>query len=291
VVEWQEDGLPVRILIKLEYLNHPHVSGNKWWKLKYNLAEARKLGLSTLLTFGGAYSNHIFSTAAAAQELGFKSIGVIRGEEVNNPTLHFARSKGMHLHFVSRNDYRNKTQPDFIESLTREFGAFYLIPEGGSNKQAVSGCVEFGEMLLSENTFDSVCLPVGTGGTMAGIISAMDRGKSVLGFSTLKGASSLAGDVMKWTTRQDCAWELVEDYHFGGYAKRTVVLDDFINAARTEHNVDLDLVYTGKILFGVLDLVRQGRFKKGSTVLVLHTGGLQAGLYDQTIQRDFETLR
>jgi 1-aminocyclopropane-1-carboxylate deaminase len=278
VIEWKDARLPVKVVVKLEYLNHPYVSGNKWWKLKYNLAEAQRRGFATLLTFGGAYSNHIFATAAAAHELRLKSIGIIRGEAVSNPTLDFAQGKGMTLHFVSREDYRSKTQPGFISKLVADYGAFYLIPEGGSNELAVKGCIELGTKLQSEIFFDTICLPVGTGGTMAGIISAMDTSKRVLGFSGLKGPGNLPGEVEALTTKQDCSWEIIPDYHFGGYAKRNPVLDDFIDTAKKDHGLDLDPVYTSKMMFGVLDLARKGKFKKGSTILVLHTGGLQAGL-------------
>jgi len=156
----EEAGL--RLFIKREDLNHPEIAGNKWWKLKYNIAEALNLNCETLLTFGGAYSNHIYATAAAALETGLKSIGIIRGEETLplNSTLSFAKMKGMQLHYISREEYRHKTEEEFIKNLRRQFGHFYLIPEGGSNELAVKGCAEFGVNLLSEIHFDYVCLPV-----------------------------------------------------------------------------------------------------------------------------------
>ncbi len=156
----------VKLLLKREDLNHPFVSGNKWWKLKYNLEDVLKTGQTTLLTFGGAYSNHIYATAAAAHELGLNSIGVIRGEETLplNPTLAFVKTKGMKLHYVSREAYRNKTEQAFIKQLHDQFGDFYLIPEGGTNELAVKGCAEFGKRLTDEVDFDYLCLPIGTGG-------------------------------------------------------------------------------------------------------------------------------
>src|SRR6185369_7976257 len=159
----------VRILIKREDLNHPIVSGNKWWKLRYNLEEAEKLGTRTLLTFGGAYSNHIYASAGASKELELRGIGVIRGEEVLplNSTLGFAKDCRMKLHFVSREEYRKKSEENFIERLKEKFGNFYLIPEGGSNELAVKGCTEFVREKLLSIEFDYMCLPVGTGGTMA----------------------------------------------------------------------------------------------------------------------------
>lgn len=266
----------VRVLIKREYLNHPHVSGNKWWKLKYNVEEAIRQGKHTLLTFGGAYSNHIYATAAAAHELGLKSIGIIRGEEVLplNPTLSFAVQKGMQLNYVPREVYRTKTEQSFISELENKFGDFYLIPEGGTNVLAVKGCLEFGEQ-LSKIKPDYTCLPVGTGGTMAGIVSGMSTGK-VLGFSVLKGEKFLQNEVTQLiTTTNTVDWEMINDYHFGGYAKVNDVLHHFISDFEHQHNIPLDQVYTGKMMYGIWDLMKKNFFPRGSTILIVHTGGLQ----------------
>ncbi len=267
----------VRILIKREDLNHEYASGNKWWKLKYNLEEATRIGHDTLLTFGGAYSNHIYATAAAAKEIGLKSIGIIRGEEVNplNHTLAFAESCGMKLHFVSREKYRNKTADDFIQQLQNKFGDFYLIAEGGTNELAVKGVAEFGAALINEVDFDFLCLPVGTGGTMAGIVKALADRKKILGFSVLKGGGFLNAEVKKWTADSFSNWNIEQDYHFGGYAKTTNELINFMNEIETQHQLPLDQVYTAKMMFGILDLIQKGYFKRGSTILALHTGGLQ----------------
>lgn len=267
----------VRILIKREDLNHEYASGNKWWKLKYNLEEATRIGHDTLLTFGGAYSNHIYATAAAAKEIGLKSIGIIRGEEVQplNHTLAFAESCGMKLHFVSREKYRNKTADDFIQQLQNKFGDFYLIAEGGTNELAVKGVAEFGAALINEVDFDFLCLPVGTGGTMAGIVKALADRKKILGFSVLKGGGFLNAEVKKWTGDSFSNWNIEQDYHFGGYAKTTNELINFMNEIETQHQLPLDQVYTAKMMFGILDLIQKGYFKRGSTILALHTGGLQ----------------
>lgn len=263
----------IRILVKREDLNHPEISGNKWWKLKYNLEAATSTG-QTLLTFGGAYSNHIYATAAAAKELQLKSIGIIRGEETLplNATLSFATQAGMKLKYVSRDVYRRKNETAFLDQLRNEFGEFYWIPEGGTNDLAIKGCTEFGESLLSEIKFDYVCLPVGTGGTMAGVINGV-REKRVIGFSSLKGGEFLEDEIKKFTTCTN--WEIMHDYHFGGYAKSTPTLNDFIQDFEKEFKIPLDPVYTSKMMFGVFDLMRKGFFKPGSTVLLIHTGGLQ----------------
>jgi 1-aminocyclopropane-1-carboxylate deaminase len=265
----------VRLLIKCEYLNHPLVSGNKWWKLRYNLVEAARLGKKRLLTFGGAYSNHIYATAATANELGFELVGIIRGEETLplNSTLAFAKGKGMQLHYVTREDYRKKTEPDFQKKLTDLFGDFYLIPEGGTNELAVKGCEEFGKQLNREVEFDYLCLPVGTGGSIAGMISGFDAEKKIIGFPALKGAQFLEREIRTYTDKEN--WQLMYDYHFGGYAKSKKELTDFMEQFERAHNIPLDPIYTAKMMFGIFDLVKQGFFKRGSTLLIVHTGGLQ----------------
>lgn len=266
----------VKVVVKPEYLNHPYISGNKWWKLKYNLKKAVRDGHTTLLTFGGAYSNHIYATAAAAKELGLKSVGIIRGEETLplNDTLTFAKEKGMQLHYVSREVYRKKNEVTFIKELKDKLGHFYLIPEGGTNALAVEGCVEFARQLNDEVDFDYLCLPVGTGGTMAGMIEGLDSSKRILGFPVLKGAEFLEKEIKRFTMKEG-NWQLNHDYHFGGYAKSTPELEKFKKEFEKEFSLPLDLIYTSKMMFGVFDLAQKGFFKKGATVLIFHTGGLQ----------------
>lgn len=263
----------LRLLMKREDLNHSFVSGNKWWKLKYNLEEAQKQNKKTLLTFGGAYSNHIYATAAAASELGFNCIGIIRGEETLplNNTLSFAKQQGMNLHYVSREQYRTKATPEFINRLQQQFGDFYLIPEGGTNKLAVTGATEFAQTLGHD--FDYVCCAVGTGGTLAGLIRGLPS-KKTIGFSVLKNGEFLKHDVQSWVGEKP-NWEIVTDYHFGGYAKTTRALEQFIQQFEERNNTPLEHVYTGKMMAGVYDLIQKGYFQKGLTILVLHTGGLQ----------------
>ena len=283
----------VSVFVKREDLNHTFVSGNKWWKLKYNLEEAKRQGKETLLTFGGAFSNHIYATAAAASELGFRSIGIIRGEEITalSKTLRFAHDQGMLLHFVSREDYRQKTEDAFVGRLKDQIGDFYLIPEGGTNALAVQGVEEFAQQLNGEVDFDYVCCACGTGGTMAGLIKAMS-GKRVIGFSSLKGdflseeVRRLLGErVVSEEVRRNQGeeeskenWEVVTDYHFGGYAKHTPELLSFIKNFEKEFSIPLEHVYTGKLFFGLFDLMQKGYFPKGSKVLAIHTGGLQGKL-------------
>jgi 1-aminocyclopropane-1-carboxylate deaminase len=277
-IETEEISIPllkekeVRLFIKRIDKVHPFVSGNKWFKLKYNLLEAQKQGVETLLSFGGAYSNHIAATAFAAKEKGFKSIGIIRGEEhlPLNPTLCFARENGMELHYVSRSDYREKTTPDFLAKLKAQFGNFYLIPEGGTNELAIQGT---SEILNANDTQDYICCAVGTGGTISGIINASTNKQTVIGFPAIKGIDALEKDIESWTNKQN--WKLINDYVCGGYAKTTEDLIHIVNEFYKTQNIHLDAIYTGKMMLGILDLIAKDYFLKGSSILAIHTGGLQ----------------
>lgn len=265
----------VQLFVKREDQIHPIISGNKYRKLKYNLKEAKALGVNTLLTFGGAFSNHITAVAAAGKEFGFNTIGIIRGEELveeieHNPTLKFAEQCGMQFKFVTREIYRTKTSEHFIEELRAEFEDFYLLPEGGTNALAVKGCEE----ILSEQDkdFDYVCCSVGTGGTVSGLINCSKPGQQILGFSSLKG-DFLKEDIGKFVEKKN--WQLITDYHFGGYAKINESLISFINEFKSKNQIPLDPIYTGKMMFGIFDLIEKGFFPKGSKISAIHTGGLQ----------------
>lgn len=273
----QEQG--VELWVKREDLLHPHISGNKWRKLKYNLQEARRQGHHTLLTFGGAYSNHIAATAAAGQEYGFKTIGIIRGEEhlPLNPTLSFATSCGMQLHYISREKYKLKADPDFLEELQQQFGQVYLLPEGGTNLLAVKGCTEIVQDIPIK--YDYICSAMGTGGTLAGIVAGLAGERQVLGFPALKGGAFLKQEVEElvqaYSGHTYSNWQLITEYHFGGYAKVNPELLAFMEAFRQKHHIPLEPVYTGKMMFGLFDLIREGFFARGSRIVAVHTGGLQ----------------
>ena len=283
----------MRLLIKREDLIHPVVSGNKWHKLKYNLIEARAQGFDTLLSFGGAYSNHIHALAGAGHELGFKTIGVIRGEEYSplNPTLQFAVNHGMRLHYLCRSDYRRKTQPDIIRQLHEMFGNFYCIPEGGSNALAVKGCAEIAQNI--EHHFNVICTACGTGGTLAGLVAGLKGDKEALGFAVLKDARFLLTQVTSLLEKSTgCSfsnWDINPDYHFGGYAKTNGELIGFINTFTSKHNISLEPIYTGKMMYGIYDLISHGYFQRGQTILAVHTGGLQ-GLVGMQKRQGRQTL-
>jgi len=269
----------IRLFIKRDDLVHPTISGNKWRKLKYNLQEAKAQKKKTLLTFGGAFSNHIHAVAVAGKEYGFHTIGIIRGEEItgDNATLTFARECGMQLHFISRQAYRQKEEQSFLENLHETFGDFYLLPEGGTNALAVKGCAEIPSEINIDHHF--LCCACGTGGTLAGVIAGNKDGKKVLGFSVLKGMKDLEDKISKlladFAGNSYDNWSVNHDYHFGGYAKTNDELMHFINDFRRRHQMLLDPVYTGKMLFGIFDLIANNYFPEGSTIVAIHTGGLQ----------------
>lgn len=279
VVELEDDRLVaagVRLLVKRDDLIHPELPGNKWRKLKYNLVAATDQGHDTLLTFGGAYSNHIRATAAAGYYFGYRTIGVIRGEEhlPLNPSLAYAVGRGMRLTYLDRTTYRHKHTPEVIDALRQRWGRFYLLPEGGSNPLAVTGCAELpGEI---DRDFDVICCPVGTGGTLAGIAAGLAPGRRAIGFSVLKGGEFLAGEVERLqfeaVGKSTGNWHIEHGFHCGGYAKATPELGEFAADFTARHAITLDMVYTAKMMLGVITLAQDGRFAQGSRIVAVVTG-------------------
>ena len=267
----------VKLFIKREDLNHPVISGNKWRKLKYNLKEAARLNHNCLLTFGGAYSNHIAAVAGAGKEFGFNTIGIIRGEEHHplNPTLAFAEKSGMQLFYIDREAYRQKADSEFLNQLEKQHGSFFLIPEGGTNEFAIQGCEEIIQDI--QVPFDVICCPVGTGGTIAGLISGLKGSRQILGFSALKGdfLQNEVRDLLINYGKNYSNWSINTNYHFGGYAQVKPALVDFILDFEKKHGIPLEPIYTGKMLFGIMDLIKNDFFKSGTRIIVIHTGGLQ----------------
>ncbi|MDW7694814.1 pyridoxal-phosphate dependent enzyme [Flammeovirgaceae bacterium SG7u.111] len=269
----------VELLVKRDDLIHPTVSGNKWRKLKYNISEARDKRFDTLLTFGGAFSNHIYATAAGGRLFRLNTIGIIRGEETKplNNTLEFAISQGMKLHYMDREKYRKKTSPEVIAELKERFGNFYLVPEGGSNNLAVRGVAEIIPEI--DQGFDCICTAVGTGGTLAGLVAGLGGKKKVLGIASLKGADFLKEDVTQlikdFNGQAYDNWSVNLDYHFGGYAKSTPELLAFMKKFERANKIPLEFIYTGKMMYAIYELIKNGYFKKGETVLALHTGGIR----------------
>ena len=280
VVELSDDRLRgVRLLVKRDDLLHPDLPGNKWRKLEDNLAAAREQGHSRLLTFGGAYSNHIAATAAAGWHFGFDTVGVIRGEEhlPLNPVLAAATARGMRLTYLDRTRYRSKHTPGVVSALAAEFGRCYLLPEGGSNALAAAGCARLGRELVGQvPEVDLVCCPVGTGGTLAGLAAGVGPRRRAVGVAVLKGGGFLRDEVAALQLSAFGAvsanWTIAEEFHFGGYARRTAPLDAFVADFASRHGLLLDWVYVAKMLYGVYALAADGRIPAGSTVVAVITG-------------------
>jgi 1-aminocyclopropane-1-carboxylate deaminase len=269
-------GAAVQLWLKRDDLIHPDLPGNKWRKLKHNLAAAASAGHRELLTFGGAYSNHIRATAAAGRHFGLGTVGVIRGEPHDplNWSLRYAAGQGMRLRYLDRATYRRKQSAEVIGGLRAEFGDFYLLPEGGSNALAVLGCAELPAEITED--FDVICCPCGTGGTLAGIAAGLAGKQTALGFSVLRGGGFLDGEVERLqraaygSRRGD--WRVAIGYHFGGYAKKTEALVEFAGRFKERHGMGLDLVYTGKMMFGVYSMVEAGVLGRGARVVAVITG-------------------
>lgn len=266
----------VRLLLKRDDLINPDIPGNKWRKLKYNLEAARAQDHDLMLTFGGAYSNHIRATAAAGFHFGFSTVGVIRGEEhlPLNPTLGYAASLGMRLTYLDRATYRDKASPDVIAGLRERFGRFYLLPEGGTNELAVRGCAELPAEI--GQPFDVICCPCGTGGTLAGIAQGLRDGQRALGFSVLKGGEFLERQVEELQAISSGApsgnWAIEHGFHFGGFARRGPLLDRFIADFARRHRLELDWVYTAKMMYGLYALAGQPALPPGTTIVAVITG-------------------
>ncbi len=270
----------VKLFVKREDLIHPFVSGNKFRKLKHTVLQVQKAQQKNILTFGGAFSNHIAATAHAGKIAGLKTIGVIRGDELGkdlektlaqNATLREAYKCGMTFYFVDRETYRTKTTTAFIQKLKDKFGDFYLVPEGGTNELAIKGCEEI--LSENENDFTHICSAVGTGGTIAGLINTAKEPQKIIGFPALKG-NFLTAEVEKFTSQRK-HWELISAYHFGGYAKYNSELISFMNWFYKQTAILLDPIYTGKMMFGIVDLIKKNYFSENSCILAIHTGGIQ----------------
>ena len=265
----------IKLSVLREDLIHPEISGNKFRKLKYNIAEAKQLGYKKILTFGGAFSNHIAATAAAGKLNGLEVLGIIRGEEIEklipeNPTLRFAQNEGMKFKFISREAYRLKDTEEFINQLKSEYSDYYIIPEGGTNDLAIQGCNE----ILYDDCFDFdyVTTAIGTAGTISGIINSTTDNQTVLGFPALK-TEHFDEEIRKLTKKTN--YSIIDNYHFGGYGKVSEELINFINYFKKTTSIPLDPIYTGKMLFGILDLIQNDYFEENTSILAIHTGGLQ----------------
>lgn len=263
----------IHLYLKRDDLIHHEISGNKWRKLKYNIYKAQQENKDTILTFGGAYSNHITATAKACSILNLKSIGVIRGEQylLLNNSLQFAKDCGMQLLYLDRGNYRNKD----ITSLNIDTNAMYILPEGGANELALKGCAEIIDEILNENKqdFDVICCACGTGTTLAGINTNLKEHQKAIGFAVLK-HENLLQEIIDLYNLNKQSVTIQNNYHFNGYAKTNPELINFIKEFYSEQNILLDYVYTGKLMYGIFDLIKNRYFASGTRIVCIHTGGV-----------------
>ena len=261
----------------------PDMSGNKLFKLKYNIIEALERGCQQVVSFGGAYSNHIHALAMAGQVYGIKTIGIIRGEKTEplNPTLADAQAAGMTLLYISREEYRLRDHPEYLRKLKDRYAPCMLIPEGGSNSFGMKGCGEILDHIHHHigMDYDFLALPCGTGATMAGLLCALPEGKRIIGFSVLKAGDHLEREVLGFlkdlAVKHKVQWHIEQGYHCGGYARVNQALASFVEDFEARHNISLDHIYTGKCFFGLFDLIRKKTIPEGSRIVAIHTGGLQ----------------
>ena len=256
---------------------HPVVSGNKLFKLHYFLEASLSGGNKPILTFGGAYSNHLVATAYACALAGIKCIGIVRGEkaETISHTLQHCEAYGMQLHFVSRDEYHNKETDSFIEQLRLEFGEFILVPEGGYDPLGADGASLIMDWISGKNA-THVCTAVGTATTLAGLLKKRNNNETIIGVPVLKNMADIAARLsFLGCGQQPSNLVLFNEYHFGGYAKKTQALLDFMNGLYSTHGIPTDFVYTAKMMYAVMEQVKAGYFPEGSNIVCLHTGGLQ----------------
>lgn len=282
VVEELNDGLFGQKQVSLSVLRldkiHPIISGNKLFKLHYFLEEALRSAHKTILTFGGAYSNHLAATAFAGASLKIKSIGIVRGEKPVqlSHTLQQCMDNGMQLKFISRQQFSEKENEGSIKLLQDELGDCIIIPEGGYHPLGANGAAGIMEGVTGKN-YSHICTAAGTATTLAGLLIAARPEQSIIGVPVLKGMTDME-ERIQWLTGNSSAYQnlqLLHDYHFGGYAKKTDELIRFMNQCWQQYHLPLDFVYTAKMLYGIIDRIKKDHFPAGSNILCLHTGGLQ----------------
>ncbi|HOZ51147.1 MAG TPA: pyridoxal-phosphate dependent enzyme [Chitinophagaceae bacterium] len=262
----------IRIDILRLDLIHPQISGNKWFKLKYNIQEAVNQNASSILSFGGAYSNHLHALAYAGNLMNFKTIGFIRGEEVRNETLDDCRKWGMELHFVSRSEYRKRYDAEYLLEIQEKFKSSLIVPEGGNNEAGHKGAKEILKG-IDLKKYSHISTAIGTGATLTGLIETSFPMQELIGFVAIKHGEYLEEEIKKNTKNKN--WKLMYQYHYGGFAKTTPELVSFIHDFNNIHQIELDYVYTGKMMKAIFEMANENYFTQGSSLLFIHTGGLQ----------------
>ncbi len=271
--DWYQPHVGNVSMLRLDVI-HSVVSGNKWYKLKHNLAHALDEGYKSILTFGGGYSNHLVAAAAAAQAFGINSIGIVRGVHDNlTPTLKDCLHYGMQLVFLTKEEYAKKTDDAWLSELLQQYGNVFIVPEGGANEWGKTGVGEIAKYIPSE--FTHVCVAVGTGTTFSGLRNALPDEQQLYGYVPMKGGRYLKEEISSYLTTREKNWQLFDDWHFGGFGKWNTELIESMNSFYRMNNIPLDIVYTGKMMNGISKQLQQGMFPKDARVLCIHTGGLQ----------------
>ena len=273
---------PVKLsILRLDLLNELGV-GNKLFKLKYNLQQARDERKQSLLSFGGAWSNHIYALAALGKTEGFKTIGIIRGEPAHGltPMLEDAQRWGMELHFVGRQEYRQRNEAGYLQQLHERFPESFIIPEGAANELGTKGCSEIVGLLdRLDNGYQVLVCACGTGSTFAGLVSAARADKKLIGVSVLKGLEGLESAVEKAVDQtplgEVCQWQIKHGYHHGGYAKVSPELKAFMLEFEKRHGIPLDPVYTNKLMYALFEMIKNSEFQLNQRIVAIHSGGLQ----------------
>lgn len=282
--EWYYNKVAALDMLRLD-LVHPVVSGNKWYKLRLNLKHAVDGGFKTIVTFGGGYSNHLVATAYAAKMFGLRSVGIVRGShDMLTPTLQQCTAEGMELIFVSHEDYKNKHEPAWATNLVSHFDELFIIPEGGDNEWGRQGAGLISRFI--SNNYTHILLSVGTGTTLAGLRNKLDVKQQIIGFVPMKQGGYIKDTIAKHIIpEKNDNWELHDAWHFGGFGKCNDELLRFMNDFYTVNTIPLDIVYTGKMMYGVQALISAGAFAPDSRLLTIHTGGLQgnASVKDQLV--------
>ena len=265
----------IELWMKRDDQLHPVISGNKWRKLKFILDHALYSGADTIISMGGMYSNHLHALAYVGKALGLKTIAYIRGDnpDLLTPTLVDLKAWGMELKFISRTEYRQLRQYKGSLDLPGLKPQQYWLPEGGAQALALNGVAEL--VAEIEIAYDYLCVPCGTGATLAGLIAATEDHVALLGFAALKNAGFLNTDVSTLLKQSKSNWHINLDYHFGGFASTTPELLSFISAFEAKTTIQLEPVYTGKMMYALYDLISKGHFSTGQRIIAVHTGGLQ----------------
>lgn len=274
--DWYGGKVAELAMLRLDVI-HKDVSGNKWYKLKYNIEHCLRNDYQSILTFGGAYSNHLAATAAIARLAGIQSIGIVKGkyaETVLTPTLTFCLQQGMQLEFATNEEYALKYDGDWLQTFSARYPGTCIIPEGGANDCGVAGAAEIAELIPGDYTH--VAVSVGTGSTLAGVAKAVSPGVQVIGFAPMKGGTYLQDNISKWVARSN--FIVYDDWYFGGFGKHTPGLLHFMNDFYLQLNIPLDMVYTAKMMYGLREQILNGLYDKQAKILCLHTGGLQGNV-------------